>query len=1375
MKAKLKNLLLPILLMFLIIFSVSYIISEESSSPSSGSSTQTPDASASSSTLPQTSLAGNYEFNNGQIQTSESSENPNQNEQQPNQQQNVASFAASSGNAPPTQAQSGAIQSEYPDKFSGLNKDTPSSQVPKLREQVAAEFEKGLSEEDRRIYDNMKEYAMSDFEGTAQIDKDGTMTVSSKSNDDLKEENEVTKIPPGYKVDIEQDTTTYTNEAAKPEDVLEIGKNKIKSEESSTIAVEEGENGNKKINLEGTGDIEIGDKKFPGVQDASFETENDQFSKEDKIISAEFTAANEETYKFESPNNVEEKRQTYEFEAQEGGKVKVDFKNNLLSGEDATLNFNNGNTFESDSFTAKLDSSDKIKEISGKGGEATLTDDKEKSYTGDDLNVFYDSGKENKDLSNFEGNAIGISGDENMKKFKGEVSYENPQIGINYDGLSKETYTKYDERTNFFNTIDTNEKEAKAEITNGGHSLTINNGKIELTRENLGEFGFSESFSAKLQNGKETINVNVDESTGRLGVLSQLDGRATSTALVSLKDAEGIISDAGAVQGREVQRIQGMIDELKSGNAPKSFVDSLELTKINAENRNGYADANIERLKNFIDSNPSSETLVDAKVSLAESFAKRSVNPAYPFGEGDIIKASETMQKQSYSDFLDAKKLYQEVKTGSYLRDDKSYQTASFSLAELYRTQKDYSNAIQEYQSLLKSGAAVDSNAYLGMAQTYLENNDPRRAQNMLDSALTMNPGNAQAAQLKENLAGGIFKNIKTGLGNEDEQLKQLFERQLGAKGFESWWTTPGAGLKAVFLDSGRIAYNSIDGGSGLTAEYLGKQYSISQGTLGVTAFEAANKAGYSPEEFGKLDLSERKKVIGDAMGLNYVSEKEVIDRWMETNPNKYPEQYRLERDSFIKENYGERTLMNDNLVSEYARASIKSQDEIYDLQLLTDSSKRADFSNSDYKFKTGEGYIDPGSLKETWRDTVLDQVNLVNAGLMLAPGAQVTIAGRTVTFAGAIARGAEAIPGVSSILETTNLAGRGAAEALGIARVLEIAPGVAPRTTAVAEFLGKTAGDFGVSSALNMAPGGQYIDIARNFISPSSNGLRAAREIESELGSAARAASRFEGNVVTAEGKMIQQFGMSENTISNLESRGFSTIERQAGRTLFESPNGNRFFASTESQLSQARNIPGISPDQTADIASFGIREQQEAIANIRSRDPFARFASGFEPSNNIKAEIAKEVDSFLVGGEAHSAANFDRLLQQYRTAESHGVTLDQLESGKAYQDFFHAYPRGSSADISRGLDASRSSDGFFFTASAEESRRALVQMGYNPQDIDILRIRVSRNVYDTTASSRPVIRPAPTTEVEAFYVPTNRYSKFNELMSRGLIRIGN
>ncbi len=182
------------------------------------------------------------------------------------------------------------------------------------------------------------------------------------------------------------------------------------------------------------------------------------------------------------------------------------------------------------------------------------------------------------------------------------------------------------------------------------------------------------------------------------------------------------------------------------------------------------------------------------------------------------------------------------------------------------------------------------------------------------------------------------------------------------------------------------------------------------------------------------------------------------------------------------------------------------------------------------------------------------------------------------------------------------------------------------------------------------------------------------------------------------------------------------------------------------------------------------------EAHKNLDLHRKYAILEEGLSNYENVETKyVSRELFDRGIAGElipeyrhlAHNTANFEKLLENYRSLDPY-----MHESYQPKIVFYHATPNAVASDFSKGLDASKSTGGFFFCKSPQEAIDALQQMGFSPSELNVIKIEVSKNVYNPTGK-KPIIRTAATTESDAFFVPVNRFDKFNELMKKGLITI--
>jgi len=158
-------------------------------------------------------------------------------------------------------------------------------------------------------------------------------------------------------------------------------------------------------------------------------------------------------------------------------------------------------------------------------------------------------------------------------------------------------------------------------------------------------------------------------------------------------------------------------------------------------------------------------------------------------------------------------------------------------------------------------------------------------------------------------------------------------------------------------------------------------------------------------------------------------------------------------------------------------------------------------------------------------------------------------------------------------------------------------------------------------------------------------------------------------------------------------------------------------------------------------------------------------RVSDAFDFTDKCHKKMIKKLGDAYVFGEITSGTNtynFNELKKVYRIAEANGVSPENIND--AYETFYHAYPK-SDVDFSLGLDATKSKDGFYFTKNRNDAISALENMGYNTADLEIIEIKIAKNIYYSSPSN-PLVKPAPTWESDAYYIPVNQYKRFNDLM---------
>lgn len=1032
--------------------------------------------------------------------------------------------------------------------------------------------------------------------------------------------NQFAKIPPGYIIEKDlKDLKKFLvkNNFAASDSVLEIENNKFKIKNSAEISYSKNKD-IESIELNGKGDIQFKERKFDAVQDGKF-----RLGKSKEIISAAFTSVNGGKYEFET------KLGKYIFDVKKGGEVNYD-KDGEISGKKAILFLPDGSKLETGEFSGKFDENGNLNSLLTTGS-SKYTDKNGNLYSAENLNIYGPW----TNPGSITGNAIFFAKD-NEIILKGVIQSKNER-GLTYNGYSENTLTKYNPNINSFDV-----KGGDAKISNGENTITYANGKASIEKDHLISSKNAESFITRYEStdGKILTTV-IDKSSGSLYLSTIENGKTTETAIVPLDDFEGNLNNVKAIEETHVNRLQSVYEDIKE-TASKEQLDALQLSIENAKNRNLNPSEAIENINKYLESERTSTSELNAKMALAELYTKRAANPEVPIGT-DILDWIRESRKQSINDYIEAENLYKSIKESSIEIDKVTFEAASFGLAETYRKSGDISSATKEYFQLVDKGSSKEtiSNAYLGVAQIKIENGDYGSALINIDESRAINPDNTQAAELQQQLRAGILRNVRTGLEGDTTNVNNLFSSQLGSENFRSWSETPWEGIKSVLFNSGRIAYVSGGGDRILEFELGDKLMQINSQSSGTMAFQAVNAKGYDLNEFANADFNSRKQIIADSMGFDYVDEEELkqafikdykkthtgeyAEKYIEQNyldENGYLSRYSAARDDFIKQMKGETVAITDKIIYDFTENSFEVQKNP-DIKLLLNPE-----TSSEFNFQTGKGYIDPGYLQKTWRDSVLDQINLANAALIVAPGATISVAGRTMSVAGWIGTGANAIPGVETGIQAINTARLGAAEALGLKAVAEIFP----KTASAGNFVSREIANYQLGTIITEAvPGGQYI---APFVSinPSTNGLGAAREIADDIAtSGAKITLRDLVRVEEGNAQFAPRFFATTDDMQTISSNarrlGIDEIKTlESGVKIFEK-DGRRFsifpedytpsitpssaglMKKTESQYEMLDSKYSTTPQTVTEATSQVIADKQAEIAQIveTSNGPFS------------------------------------------------------------------------------------------------------------------------------------------------------------------------
>jgi hypothetical protein len=1061
---------------------------------------------------------------------------------------------------------------------------------------------------------NINNYALNNLEevkgsrGNAKInEKTGEMTITDANG------KQFATIPKGYdvKYDLQKSSNglLFSNNGAKENSQLEIKGNKFNTEKNAEISYSKDEFGKQTIELKGKGNVGLSAKKLDGIEDAKF-----KLDKDNKITLADFSSTIGGKYSFQTSGKDTKDIKEYTFSADKGGKVTWNLDEKKIAGEKTIISLPDKSKLDSKKFSGELDDSGNIKHMAT-AGSAKFTDKSSHIYSGNDLNIYSDG----TDVKSFNGNVVSYAKDNPSISLKGQVEYNNGK-GLDYKGMEKDTFTKYSSN-------DFQIKSGNAEISNGKNTISIKDGEVSLKRENLVSDKSAESFSFtayKKGGAVKSFIGNLDAEAGILNFKDQNNLANPQTANVILSNYEGILS--GGAQGLQEAYIANMysnLDSLKKSGAKPELINAYELAIRHAENvefnnlykdfeygTNYGRDKSIDNLKEYLRTARDPVSEANAKIKIAELYNTGNLP--------DDIKNSVEYYNSAKESASSDKGFYKE-----------QYNAASFGLAALYRQAGENDNALAEYDILISKNnenkdTKVVSDAYLGMAQTQIEKGDYKGALISLDNSVSANTINSQASDLKKSLRDGILKTIRGGLSKENTEMDNLFSDALGAKEFKSWTETPWQGVKSVFGESGRVFSSAIVGDT-YVMELNGKKLEIDSQKAGIDAFRAVNQNGDINAFARTDDYLKRKEMIASAMGLkDYFLNPNDIDLEFKKEYGRFSTSNQ-ERYDFIEKHYGGGYSNAEKLLSFYTQESLRVQKNNPDIALLLNPNS----NKEDFKFKTGEGYVDPGLLKKTWGDTILNEVTLNNAVLMAAPFGTVTVAGKAYTFAGVVgeATGITQLEGayntgVSRLAESASTkVATTMGDALGSETLGNLAGTTASMGVKTGGFAARESAKLLASSGLGEIP---YLGPVANQLPFMSMGgevsktLGTAERIESQIERAGVKSTTLEGFDTflkkevpgTSTNLFAPVYSASQKEIdaiaANGERLGITEFGEATGGAprLFRTSEGDTFRLVPEE--SSTLSIPGQGIPKPADYDAMIAQNELSSVARtLESQDP--------------------------------------------------------------------------------------------------------------------------------------------------------------------------
>lgn len=371
----------------------------------------------------------------------------------------------------------------------------------------------------------------------------------------IKEGDNTYAVPEGLDILIDEDNNLVFTNLLEEDNLFEFNDFLIQLEKGSKIEYSEID-GQTFLDLEGEGDIEIGETALHNIKDASISlNENDQ------IDFAEFISTTKEEYIF----NYENKEFVFNTEA--GSKVFFNPSENIIQGENAKLDIGY-RYIEGDEFNLFLDERGEINriEISKDGFYNDLINDLKYS-SNEDFLVYLDG----RDISQ-EKNAISVL-DVGHIQAKGKVNVED---GILYQGLIESSF--FERKLQGDNELISINADEDRAFEQGGIARFTKKVKVGNLLQDEGFIEGEEGISTIISRKNGKINVNIHEDS--LNLLTEIEKDTTKFALldknlmVELGDEEayfGVNENFGMIY----QTTRGTVEILGAGSTHKYLGDDL--------------------------------------------------------------------------------------------------------------------------------------------------------------------------------------------------------------------------------------------------------------------------------------------------------------------------------------------------------------------------------------------------------------------------------------------------------------------------------------------------------------------------------------------------------------------------------------------------------------------------------------------------------------------------------------------------------------------------------------------------------------------------------------------------------------------------------
>ncbi|MFA5259413.1 MAG: hypothetical protein WC979_06820 [Candidatus Pacearchaeota archaeon] len=858
-----------------------------------------------------------------------------------------------------------------------------------------------------------------------------------------------------------------------------------------------------------TGEIKNFDAKFNEQYGGSFTLDGKTYEnlkdmsvtldKNGSISYAKLTSLKGGIYNFEYGGKK------FIFSASPKGEIVFDPLGGKVSGENVNLLLE-GKIIESKgtTFSANMDKEGNILDISlGKNGK--FTEALGNTYTSSKgLNIYFDG----RDIKN-EKNAVSISADGTSKTaLKGEVEITT-KLNLHYKGEGN-AYTLFDASPNG-GKKSFEVKEGNAQIDNGNAKILVKNGEIFLERM-IGKNSNAEEFLVKAsgEGNKETVaDISRSNNDFSVSVKSFVDGKETSTKVIPLSKLHAqvslsnlLVEDQNKMAEKEnaksnIEKLEKLLEQVKSDSSDpktKEKIDAIELEIINNKNKlNGNTETTISELRKYLSSGERDESskmraqlrlaeLIDTKAS--EKYAEfralnKKIGPEEMYMLDDVGVELDEIASE-------AKAIYKELKEKSKGNDENMFIAASFGEANLAVSSGRYSEGIEKYKEIAGSSDysdVVKSEAMRNAARIAYQTGSRSDAIRFLEESTRIYSGNENSKELELTLQKDYLRKMISSIGGETSQAYEgLLERTTWRRELPS------------------PAYSNSE----LLSTVNKATSQLNDQQFGIFANLYALDSGLNLNDFYKMDQKQRTDFISDYW----------LRQGVDPNVNQ----------AFI------------NRLVEGSFSVEKNVNIAADMNFMRDPVTN---SKTVLTLDTPNKYItEIFSLK----DDLLVYANPVDAAMLAAPFAPVSVGGKVITLGNLAGKGLNA-----ASLGTLGIARASTAEFLGSELLADLSIGT-----------GITVGASYIPGEIPNSGGIKIGELASEL----SAGITFERLASGAIKKLGSAALKAEGSFVERSGNMVTAFkvvgkDVDDVTADTLTSSGFKILKND---------NGEKFIIDTNS-----------------------------------------------------------------------------------------------------------------------------------------------------------------------------------------------------------------